>query len=95
MGEKKVMDFLEIGMAESFTITVSEAMVYAFAGITGDYYSVHVDEEFAKKTRYGARVAHGALLVGFISNVMGRFGGRIPPPGRRILSLRCEVHRPR
>ena len=76
-------------MAESFTITVSEAMVYAFAGITGDYYSVHVDEEFAKKTRYGARVAHGALLVGFISNVMGRFGGRIPPPGG--VSYRYDV----
>lgn len=89
MSEKKGMDLLEVGMAEGFTITVTESMVYAFAGITGDYYSVHVDEEFAKTTRYGTRIAHGALLVGFISNVMGRFGSKIPPPGG--VSYRYEV----
>jgi 3-hydroxybutyryl-CoA dehydratase len=89
VSEKKGMDVLELGMAEDFTITVTESMVYSFAGITGDFYSIHVDEEFAKKTRYGERVAHGALLVGFISNVMGRFGSRIPPPGG--VSYRYEV----
>jgi len=81
MEEKKGIDALEIGMRESFSKTVAEADVYAFAGITGDFYGVHVDEEFAKKTRFGTRIAHGALLVGFISTVMAKMTSKIPPPG--------------
>jgi 3-hydroxybutyryl-CoA dehydratase len=81
MTEKIGMDALDIGIVESMSKTISEADVYAFAGITGDFYGVHVDEEFAKKTRYGTRIAHGALLVGFISTVMGKIAAKIPPPG--------------
>lgn len=81
MNEKKGMDALDIGMVENISKTVSEADVYAFAGITGDFYGVHVNEEFAKQTRYGTRIAHGALLVGFISTVMGKIASKIPPPG--------------
>ncbi len=83
------MKAVEIGTKERFTITVTEAMVYAFAGISADFYRVHVDEEFAKKTRFGSRIAHGALLVGFVSMVMGRLGDRIPPPGG--VSYRYDV----
>ncbi len=89
MEEKKGIDALEIGMTESFSKTVSEADVYAFAGITGDFYGVHVDEEFAKKTRFGTRIAHGALLVGFISTVMAKMSAKIPPPGG--VSYRYDV----
>ncbi len=89
MEEKKGMDAVEIGMTESFSKTVTETDVYAFAGITGDFYGVHVDEEFAKKTRYGTRIAHGALLVGFISTVMAKISSKIPPPGG--VSYRYEV----
>lgn len=81
MVEKKGMDALDIGTVESISKTISEADVYAFAGITGDFYGVHVNEEFAKQTRYGTRIAHGALLVGFISTVMGKIAAKIPPPG--------------
>jgi len=72
---------IPLGHTERFSKTVSEADVYAFAGITGDFYPIHVDEEFAKRTRFGERIAHGALLVGFISTVMGKMTARIPPPG--------------
>ena len=89
MEEKKGVDALEIGMKESFSKTVTEADVYAFAGITGDFYGVHVDEEFAKKTRFGTRIAHGALLVGFISTVMAKMSVKIPPPGG--VSYRYDV----
>ena len=58
MTENKGMDALPIGAVERMSKTISEADVYAFAGITGDFYGVHVDEEFAKKTRYGTRIAH-------------------------------------
>lgn len=80
---------IPLGHTERFSKTVSEADVYLFAGITGDFYPIHVDEEFAKQTRFGERIAHGALLVGFISTVMGKMTARLPPPGG--VSYRYEV----
>lgn len=91
MSEKKGMDALEIGMVESFSKTVAEADVYAFAGITGDFYGVHVDEEFAKKTRYGTRIAHG-LAGGVYLHGDGQDVQQDPSPRRRLLSLRCKIH---
>ena len=51
----------------TFSKTVSEADIYLFAGITGDLSPNHVNEEFMKSTPYGHRVAHGALIVGYMS----------------------------
>jgi 3-hydroxybutyryl-CoA dehydratase len=51
----------------SFRKTVSESDVYLFAGITGDLAPNHVDEQFMRQTPYGRRIAHGALLVGYMS----------------------------
>jgi 3-hydroxybutyryl-CoA dehydratase len=56
-----------IGLRASFRKTVSESDVYLFAGITGDFSPNHVDEEFMRATQYGHRIAHGALLVGYMS----------------------------
>jgi 3-hydroxybutyryl-CoA dehydratase len=56
-----------IGLQASFRKTVSESDVYLFAGITGDFSPNHVDEEFMRKTEYGRRISHGALLVGYMS----------------------------
>lgn len=56
-----------IGLSTSFRKTVSESDVYLFAGITGDLSPNHIDEEFMKSTPYGGRIAHGALLVGYMS----------------------------
>jgi len=81
MGSKKGLDAVEVGLAESFTKTVTETDAYLFAGVTGDFYPLHVDEEFAKTTRFKTRIVHGALLVGFVSTVMARINGHIPPPG--------------
>lgn len=47
--------------------TVSESDVYLFAGITGDFDQNHVDEEFCKRTSFGHRIAHGALILGYTS----------------------------
>jgi 3-hydroxybutyryl-CoA dehydratase len=57
-----------IGAEARFTKTVSESDVYLFAGITGDLSPNHVDEAFMRATPYGGRIAHGALLVGYMSN---------------------------
>jgi 3-hydroxybutyryl-CoA dehydratase len=56
-----------IGQTVTFRKTVSESDVYLFAGITGDLSPNHVDEAFMKTTPYGGRIAHGALLVGYMS----------------------------
>lgn len=50
-----------------FRKTVGESDVYQFAGITGDLHPNHVDEMYMSRTPYGRRIAHGALLVGFMS----------------------------
>ncbi len=64
-------DELKIGMKASFTKTISETDVYLFAAISGDFNPMHVDEEFAKNTRFGKRVAHGAVPQALIGNVLG------------------------
>src|SRR3954452_22962348 len=55
-----------------FSKTVGESDVYLFAGITGDFSSNHVNEELMRRSKFGHRVAHGALLVGFMSTVSTR-----------------------
>ena len=56
-----------IGIRTVVSKTVSESDVYLFAGITGDLDPNHVDEEYCKGTTLGHRVAHGALVVGYMS----------------------------
>ena len=65
------IDQLNIGDKASFSKTLSESDVYLFAGITGDLNPAHIDEEYARKTFFKTRIAHGMLLAGFISAVMG------------------------
>jgi acyl dehydratase len=59
--------YVNIGDSASFSKTVGESDVYLFAGITGDLAPNHVNEEYMKKSSYGRRMAHGALLVGYMS----------------------------
>ena len=42
--------------------TVTEADIVMFAGLTGDFIELHTNEEFAKTTKFGRRIAHGALV---------------------------------
>ncbi len=60
---------VEIGQTTRFTKTVSESDVYMFAGITGDFSPNHVNKPYMEKSKYGRRMVHGVLLVGFISTV--------------------------
>ena len=63
----KTVDDIAIGLSTRFSKTVSESDVYLFAGITGDLDPNHVDEEFCRNTSLGHRVAHGALIIGYMS----------------------------
>ena len=56
-----------IGREVTFTKTVSESDVYLYAGITGDFSPNHVNQTYMERSVWGRRMAHGMLLVGFIS----------------------------
>jgi len=60
------------------TKIITEEDVFLFAGITGDRNPVHISKEFAAKTRFGERIAHGMLTAGLLSAVIGM---KLPGPG--------------
>ncbi len=62
---------LRVGDRASLTKTFSEQDVVAFSQISGDRNPLHLDEDFARRTRFGHRVAHGMLTAGLISAVLG------------------------
>lgn len=51
-------------------ITITEQMVNEFAELTGDKNPIHLDEEYAKNSRFGRRIAHGMLVSSFISKII-------------------------
>ena len=71
--------FLSVGDHVTFSKTVGESDVYLFAGITGDFSPNHIDETFMSRTAFGHRIAHGALLVGYMSTasttILEKYGG--------------------
>jgi len=82
----KTIDELKIGDSAQISKTVSETDIYLFAGITGDFNPAHLDEQYARGTFFGTRIAHGMLTAGFISAVLGC---QLPGPG--AVYLRQEV----
>jgi 3-hydroxybutyryl-CoA dehydratase len=64
---------MDIKIGDTFTKSraVTDELIRAFAEISGDYNPIHLDEEFASKTRFGKRIAHGMLSGAFISAVLG------------------------
>ncbi len=74
----KTIDELQIGESAEFSKTIAESDVYLYAGITGDFNPAHINEEYAKKTFFETRIAHGMLPAGFISAILGT---RLPGPG--------------
>lgn len=82
---------LQIGMEASLTKTVQEKDVLSFSEISGDKNPVHLDEAFAKTTRFKERIAHGLLSASFISAV---FGIKMPGPGSIYLSQTLQFKAP-
>ena len=69
---------ITIGMTASYTQTISDADVKAFAGISGDHNPVHMSEDYAKNSRFKNRIAHGLLTASFFSAI---FGTKLPGEG--------------
>lgn len=62
---------LKIGDSFSTTKQITDAVIRAFAELSGDYNPIHLDEEFAAKTMFGRRIAHGMISGALISAVLG------------------------
>jgi 3-hydroxybutyryl-CoA dehydratase len=59
--------YVKIGDSVRFAKTIGETDIYLFAGITGDFSVNHVNEQYMAQSKYGRRIAHGALLIGYMS----------------------------
>lgn len=87
----KSYEELSIGDEASFTKTITETDVYLFAGITGDFNPLHVNEEYAKKSRFGTRIAHGWLPQSLIAPVLGT---KLPGLGTIAVEITCRYKAP-
>jgi len=78
---------IKVGDKASFSKTVAEEDVQAFARVTGDEQPLHLDDAYAAKTRFKGRIAHGMLSAGYISAALGTKLA----PGRTVVYLSQQL----
>lgn len=87
--KKYTYEEINVGLKESFKVTVTEDMLSSFKDITNDLNPMHNDDEFAKGKGYKGRVAYGMLTASFMSTIAGMY-----LPGERSLILSVEAEFP-
>ncbi|WP_103600186.1 MaoC family dehydratase [Campylobacter concisus] len=85
------IDEIEIGMSESLEYVVTDENIFKFAQISGDSNPIHLDEEYAKSTRYKKRIAHGMMSASLFSSI---FGTRLPGVGCVYVSQNIRFLKP-
>ena len=85
------LDAIEVGQKASVERTFDEATVRAFAELSGDFNPVHLDAEFAARTRFGKPIVHGLLTASLISTVVGT---RLPGQGSIYVSQTLRFRAP-
>jgi 3-hydroxybutyryl-CoA dehydratase len=85
------IDDIYIGQVYEVKRIVTDEMVKLFAEATGDKNPVHLDEDYAKNTIFGGRIAHGILSLGIISSVLGM---EFPGAGTIYLMQNAKFRRP-
>lgn len=91
MTYESTADDFRVGERASVTRTVTEEDVNAFAELIGDFNPLHVDEAYARQSRFGARIAHGVFTTGLISAALGN---ELPGPGGIYLSQKIDFTAP-
>jgi 3-hydroxybutyryl-CoA dehydratase len=76
--DKLRIEDIEIGMEVSYSQTITDEDVKAFSEISGDKNPVHLDDEYAKNSRYKKRITHGLMFASYFSAL---FGTKIPGEG--------------
>lgn len=85
------LEDIKIGMSESYSQTITDADVKGFSGISGDKNPVHMDEVYAKESRFGKRIAHGMLSSSFFSAL---FGTKLPGQGCVYVAQSLKFRKP-
>lgn len=75
---------VEIGEKTVFSKTVTDADIALFSAISGDFDPVHVDEEYARQTPFGRRIAHGIFVLGLLSAAESEMSRRIVGRGSAL-----------
>jgi acyl dehydratase len=88
---EKSFEQFAVGDRTVFAKTITDAEIALFCGISGDMYALHVDEEYAKTTRFGQRAAHGMLTASLLSTVNGAL---LQKPGGMYVSQTLHFRRP-
>lgn len=89
--ENIAFEDIKVGMSVSYSQTITDADVKAFAGLSGDHNPVHVNEEYASESRFKKRIAHGLISASFFSAL---FGTKLPGPGCVYAGQNLKFKRP-
>jgi phosphate acetyltransferase len=87
----RTRESITVGDKGTFEKVITEKDIFQFADVSGDFNPLHIDEEYAKKSRFGHRVAHGILMAAIISSVLG---GELPGVGTIFVELHIRFLRP-
>ncbi len=89
----KVAKYEDIKIGDSAEVehTFTEQDIQTFGDLSGDYNPLHFNDEWAKKTMFGGRIAHGILTAALISNVIGM---KLPGTGTIYLSQQMRFRKP-
>ncbi|EHQ8952406.1 MaoC family dehydratase, partial [Shigella sonnei] len=85
------MQNLYIGMTAQYSQTVSDSDIKAFSGLSGDKNPVHMSDEYAQKTMFKKRIAHGFMSASYFSAI---FGTKLPGEGCVYLSQTLKFIKP-
>jgi acyl dehydratase len=78
---------LKVGETATFSKTITEADIVLFSGLTGDFDPIHVNEEYAKASAFGRRIAHGGLVMGLLSTTASMMSRRSVERGSSAVSV--------
>lgn len=81
----------KIGYTASVTKTILNEDILAYAKLSGDYNPLHTDEEYARRSRFKSRIAHGMLTASLISNILGM---KLPGTGGIYVSQQMQFLKP-
>jgi 3-hydroxybutyryl-CoA dehydratase len=82
---------INVGDEASFAKTITEGDVVQYAGITGDFNPIHINSEYARESMFKERIAHGMLVSGLISAVLGT---QLPGPNSIYLGQNLKFTAP-
>ena len=86
MDNGKCISELKIGYSAEMTRVITDELVLDFARVIGDFNPIHLDQDYAQKTAFKGKIAHGALSIGLLSNILGNI-----LPGHGTIYLSHEI----